>query len=105
VPKGFDLQAFIDTGRADFALGRDPVRLVARVHPEAAQSILERKLNETQRVTKEDDGWYRLEVTLRYTYAVQVWILGFAEGMEVVEPEPIRQVLARKLRDAAARYG
>jgi predicted DNA-binding transcriptional regulator YafY len=47
-----------------------------------------------------------MEVRATVTDSLQLrwWLLGFADGVEVVEPARLRDQLATKLRQAAARY-
>ena len=103
VPPGFDLEAYAGTGRHAFRLG-DDIRLRALVNADAIASLQEAGLSDDQRLEQQPDGRYLLEATVAHTYALRVWILGFAEGVEVLAPKELRDEVARKLRAAAARY-
>jgi hypothetical protein len=103
VPAGFDLKAFAASDEYEYRLG-DDIRLLALVNADAVVSLEERKLVEGQMLTPSADGRFLLDATVPYTYALQVWLLGFAEGIEVLEPKALRDEIARKLTAAAARY-
>jgi predicted DNA-binding transcriptional regulator YafY len=100
----FDLAAYHATSSPAYRLG-DDVWLRALVAPDAVTSLEEGGLGTDQRLTRQPDGRVLLEATVAHTYALQVWLLGFAEAIEVLEPQTLRDELARKLRAAAARYG
>jgi predicted DNA-binding transcriptional regulator YafY len=74
------------------------------VNADAVIAIKEGALGRDRKLTVQRDGRYLVEATVVHTYALRVWILGFAEGMEVLEPTELRDEIARKLTEAAARY-
>ena len=103
VPAGFDLAKYAATGRHAFQLGED-IHLRALVNPDAIAALEEGGISDDQRLTLQPDGRYLLEATVAHTYALRVWILGFAEGIEVLAPADLRAEIARKLSEGAARY-
>lgn len=104
VPPGFDLDQFVRAGRPFVQQSAAPIGFKARVTPEAAVSFEARRLAADQRVTPDGDR-VLLEATVWDSFALRVWILGFAEGLEVLEPANVRAEIADKLRRAAAQYG
>lgn len=103
MPRDFGLAAFAASGRYAFRLG-EPITLRALVNADAVAPLEEAGVSDDQRLTRQRDGRFLLEATVAHTYALRVWILGFAEGMEVLAPTELRDEIARKLTEAAARY-
>jgi len=103
-PKGFDLAAYIAAGNLGF--GKDTqIDLVLRFTREAGEHLWETPLCPDQQITELADG--RLEVRATVTDSLQIrwWLLGFADGVEVMAPRALRKELAERLRLAARRYG
>lgn len=90
IPEDFDLTEYIRQGAFGFEGGGN-VRLEARFTTPAADHLLETPLSLDQQITPDQPGWVRLQATLADTAQLRWWLLGFADQVEVLEPEALRQ--------------
>ena len=102
-PPGFDLDAYIASGRMGFGDGRI-IRLEMLLHADAARHLTETPLSEDQRLTATPDGRVRVNATVPETEQLRWWILGFGEKAEVIKPIRLRKVMAETSQALAARY-
>ena len=102
-PKGFDLAAYVAEGHFGFS-STNKISVVLRFTREAGEHLLDTPLAADQKVLELSDD--RLEVHAEVTDNLQFrwWLLGFADGVEVIEPKALRKELAEKLRCAAIQY-
>lgn len=103
-PKGFNLARYVEEGFTAVKLSPEPVRLVARFHPEAAPSVVETPLHESQTHEVEDDGWVRVEATVADTRVLRGWLLSFGHTVEVLSPPQLREGVHDALQEALALY-
>lgn len=76
-----------------------------RFSPRQAPYIRTKPLHHSQReLAKDADGWSVFELRLIPNYELESLLLSFGERMEVLAPASLREKLARRLREAAARY-
>lgn len=80
------------------AIGSPPVRVVALVTP----GVL-RRLGDVS-VRPDSDGRLRVTMTVPGGPALERWVLGFGDGMEVIEPASLREDLRELTERAATRY-
>ncbi len=101
--KGFDLARYVAAGNLGFG-AEAPLDLVLRFTPEAGEHLWDTPLTTNQQITQLPDG--RLEVTASVADTLQLrwWLLGFADGVEVVSPPALREELHHRLRSALALY-
>ena len=94
-PEGFDLDQYIQQGAFGWQLGRgNPLRLVAKFSKAAALSITERLLEENQQTTENADGSITLTASVADTRELRVWLLGFGDQAETLEPATLRDEMA-----------
>jgi predicted DNA-binding transcriptional regulator YafY len=104
-PTGFSLDRYIEEGNASFVLGKGPVKLVLRVHPSAASTLLDTPLSEGQTTKKDKDGWLRVKVTVPAdTRVLRSFLLGFGSTLEVVAPKRLRAELRAEVKKMSALY-
>ena len=91
-PKDFNLDGYIgEQQEFSYPTGAGEIRLKARFQAGAALHLRERRLAQDQRITEESDGWVRVEATVLDTAELRWWLLGFGDGVEVLEPQDLRQ--------------
>lgn len=101
-PDGFDLDAYIRQGGANFGAGEE-IRLRLRVDARLAAHLAEAPLAEDMRMTADGDG-FLVEATLPDTWQLRWWILSQAEQAEVLAPAILREHLRERLQAALAQY-
>lgn len=103
---GFDLQALIDRGDADFGTGElIDLELLARSY--VAELLRECPLSEPQRIEDEPDGdEFKVRIFARVPSSGQLlrWLLGCGDNVEVVKPADLRHVVAVQAAKVAALY-
>ncbi len=103
-PEGFNLDAAIASGLADFANQGEPIQLVLRCTEGVAAFLAETPLAADQTLTPEADGWVRLTATVNDTRQLQWWLLGQGDGVEVCSPMGLQEEIKTALFDAANLY-
>jgi len=104
-PKGFDLDAYVQSGALGFRKG-DPIRLELRIDPRLAVSLAESRLSKDQTIVPDDGdgGWSRLVATVADTVVLRTWLRGHGPLVEVIAPKTLRREIAREAKAAAALY-
>jgi predicted DNA-binding transcriptional regulator YafY len=72
--------------------------------PLVADNVAEVRWHKTQRVEKRADGSLEFRATVDGLNEISWWILGYGDQAEVLEPRPLRQILAKRARALAAVY-
>lgn len=103
-PNGFDIDAFIASGRADFGTA-EPIKLRASITNELAQYLAETPLAKDQKIsaTNNPDQW-TLTATVPDTWQLEMWILSQAEHMRVLAPKDLKTLIHNRLKMALERY-
>ena len=105
VPKGFDLDAWLDGGNLGYLVDEKPLSLVLRFHKDAAVTVLETPLCADQKLREEPDGWTRVEARVPDTRVLRAWLRSFGPLVEVVAPKALRAEFAAAAEELALRYG
>lgn len=103
---GFDLQAEIDRGAADFSDG-ELIDLELRARGYVVELLRDCPLADGQRVEVEPKGsQFEARITARLPASGQLlrWLLGCGDNVEVVSPSDLRHVVAVQSAKAAALY-
>lgn len=103
VPAEFNLDVFINDGRAQFGQG-DQIRLEARIQPWLAHILGETRLSHDQRISSLDDGTHLLTATVNDSWQLHWWILSLGAGLEVLAPEDLRRSIRKQLKQAFRQY-
>ena len=106
VPKGFDLQKYIDGGALGFT--QEPGKMLALkllFSAEAAAHLRESPLSAKQKLTNQPGGRVLIEAMVADTQQLRWWLLGFGENVEVVGPKELREEIAEKIRRQGMLYG
>ena len=94
-PAGFDLDHYIQQGAFGWQVGQgSPLRLIAKFSKAAALTVTERLLEENQQTTENADGSVTLTATVADTRELRVWLLGFGDQTEILEPATLREEIA-----------
>lgn len=101
-PLGFTLKQFIDDGGMGFGTA-EPIKLVARISPMLARELSETKLSNAQKI-REDNDWFIIEAAVKQTWQLEWWLLSKIGDLVVIEPEPLRKDIAKKLEEAYKSY-
>jgi predicted DNA-binding transcriptional regulator YafY len=101
IPPGFSLKQHLQTQAFDFPLHDETMRLVALFDSDRIAHLHETPLSEDQTLEPYDTEREKLTATAKDTLELRWWLLGFGEGVEIVEPVELRQEFA----ETAARLG
>lgn len=101
-PDGFDLDAYIRQGGANFGGGTE-IELRLRVDAKLAAFLAEAPLAENMRLRPDGDR-HLVEATLPDTWQLRWWILSQAEQAEVLEPPSLREEIRLRLASALGNY-
>lgn len=102
-PDGFDLDAYIRQGGANFGAG-EVISLRLRVDARLAAHLAEAPLAEGMRMTPEGDH-HVVEANLPDTWQLRWWILSQAEQAEVLAPAALRDDIRARLQATLRLYG
>lgn len=103
---GFDMQAMIDRGAADFASG-DLIELRLRVRGYVADLLRDCPLAGNQRIDDEplgSDFDAELQARLPSTGQLLRWLLGCGDNVEVLAPPDLREAVKAQSRKMVALY-
>ncbi len=103
IPPDFNLDAFINDGRAQFGQGGQ-IRLVARIQPWLAHILRETRLSNDQLISNHQDGTLLLTATVNDCWQLHWWILSLGAGLEVLAPEDLRRSIRKQLKQAFRQY-
>jgi predicted DNA-binding transcriptional regulator YafY len=100
---GFDLDVYIASGQFGVIAGA-PIALRAVFSRVAGEHLYETPLSADQVLTADEDGSLHLAATVPNTRALVWWLLGFGDGVEVLEPAALREEMAATVGRMAAVY-
>ncbi len=104
-PDDYDINS-VEAQRSLISLeSEEPVRLVLRLHGDNLyRRLRENPLNEGQQLLPDTHGTWRLETSMLLSQGLELWLLGQAADLEVLEPSGLREKIADKARRMAALY-
>lgn len=104
-PRDFSLQAHIDAGGMGFSdKGTvEKIKLKAWFSKPLGNRLAQTRLSEDQTIRDTEDG-VELTATVIDNWTLRWWILSKTGDIVVLEPEDLREYIAKQLRDGAARY-
>lgn len=103
---GFNLQALINRGQADFSDG-ELIRLEMRARSYVVELLRDCPLADDQRIEDEpDDSPFEVRISAQVPASGQLlrWLLGCGDNIEVVGPDNWRHILAAQAAKMAALY-
>jgi len=104
VPRGFSVARHL---RNAWHLIPEPGpdhEVLVRFSPMVAQNVAEVLWHKTQRVTPNSDGTLDFRATVSGLGEISWWILGYGAEAEVLAPPELRQRVAQRAAEMAARY-
>ncbi len=102
-PSGFNVDNYIKEGHTEFLLG-DYIDLELIIDEEVAIHLRESRLSENQQMIALENGQSTFQAYVQNTGQLRWWLLGFAEQIEVIKPEELREEFRRKTRAMVAKY-
>jgi len=102
VPESFDFDRYI--GSSFGVIADQAVRVRILFDAGWANYVEERNWHDSQVFKKAPDGRIELCMDVGSTPDLRSWVLSFGSGAEVLEPEGLRDEVARELEKARARY-
>ena len=103
VPTGFSIDEVIDGGKFGFGSG-ELIALVAHFYGGAGDHLFETPLARGQTLTALEKGTLRLVATVPDTAQLGWWLLGFGDGVEVIEPKALRDRMVSNIDKMQKRY-
>lgn len=82
----------------------DPIEITLKFSPTTAPYVRTRPIHSTQILLDSDPSGATFSVTVRPTYEVLEWILGFGGEVEVISPTSYRKKIKDSLMAAAKKY-
>jgi predicted DNA-binding transcriptional regulator YafY len=98
----FDFDAY--TGSSFGVVSEPATRVRILFEPRWATYVSEHTWHESQQLEPRPDGRLQLTMQVGGTAELVSWVLSFGDGAEVLEPEPLRDEVARTLDAALSRY-
>ena len=90
-PPGFNLQRHLHEERAfEMPVQEELIQLVALFEAGQIGHLHETRLSEDQTIELQDDEREKLSATVKDSMELRWWLLGFADGVEVLEPVALR---------------
>jgi proteasome accessory factor B len=102
-PPDFDLESHL-SGSFGIYHGEGDIAVTIRFMHAVARYVLERKWHPSQKLTKQRDGTLLAEFRLSCTEEIKGWVLSFGGKAIVLEPEELRDEIAREVRALFAAY-
>lgn len=103
-PEGFDLDKFINSGRANFANQGEPIQLTILCTEWVANMLSETPLAIDQNMMQEPDGRTRVTAIVNDTWQLRWWLLGQGAGLEVCAPAELRSEMKSALKATVRLY-
>jgi predicted DNA-binding transcriptional regulator YafY len=94
VPRGFSIERYLGNAWHLIPDGPD-VDVVVRFSPMVARNVAEVVWHRTQRIHWNEDGSLNFRVRVAGIQEISWWILGYGDQAEVLEPEPLRHLMAQ----------
>lgn len=104
-PMGFELKSYIERGAFQYLIENKPIILKALFDSSIAGHLYESKLSSEQKLSEQKDGRVLLEAKVMYGSALKWWLLGFGDGVEVLEPEMLRKEFKQIAKNLSDKYG
>lgn len=102
-PKGFNLSQYISQGAFGFE-ENGLIKLVVLFTESAAEHLWETPLSIDQQITPDQSGWVRLQANVPDTAQLRWWLMGFGEGVNVLEPISLRVEFANMAQSLGEIY-
>lgn len=91
IPTDFSLKRYLDKGEFSYPTGEGKIRLKALFAREEAVYLFETRFPGELTLEETQDDMVLLEAEIEDSYQLRRWLLGFGDGVEVLEPESLRK--------------
>jgi predicted DNA-binding transcriptional regulator YafY len=88
----------------DIIADQDPTAVTLRFSPAVSSRVREARWHPTETVEEQPDGSLLWRATVAGEIEIRIWILGWGDDVEVLEPASLRDEVAARLARAADRY-
>jgi len=89
--EGFNLDDYLAAGSFEYVEKENgTIKLKALFFDGTGQHLLETPLNEDQKTLVLGDGQLQVEATVKDSAQIRWWLMGFGDGVEVLEPQNLR---------------
>lgn len=103
IPADFSIDEVIETGKFGFCT-KGIITLEAILYKGESDILFETPLSRDQTLTEQEDGTVKLVATVPHTLQLEWWLLGLGDGVEVLQPEALREQMASTIDKMQARY-
>ena len=103
VPTGFTIDEVINDGKFGFCT-KGEITLEAIFYHGAGDHLFETPIARNQTLTELENGTVKLVAMVPNTLQLGWWILGLGDGVEVIQPEALRNQIASTIDKMQARY-
>lgn len=102
-PAHFSLDEQIERGEWAFGSGKK-IKLVAIFHADHGEHLYETPLSKDQKIDALPDGRLRITATVADTPQLVWWLLGFGNGVEVINPKAVRSSMSKNANGMVKAY-
>lgn len=92
ITSGEDVEEWLDSAWL-IEPGEQRCKVCVRFSPKVADEVARMRWHPRQRLTRDDSGALRFEVTIRGIEEIACWILGYGADAEVLEPAELRELM------------
>ncbi len=103
IPRSFSIRRYLRNAWHLIPDGPD-TDVVVRFSPLVARNVGEIVWHHTQRLTWNEDGSLDFQVRVSGIYEISWWILGYGDQAEVLDPEPLRELIAQRAERMLEQY-
>jgi len=104
-PDGFTLNDYLAKGEFKYPTGEGKLHLKALFDKEDAIYLFETRFPGEQRLEETEGERVLLEAEVEDSYQLRRWLLSFGDGVEVLEPENLRNDFKQMARNLRSIYG
>lgn len=104
MPAGFTLKSYLDKGEFRYPTGEGTIWLKALFDKEEAVYLFETRFPGELKLEETEDGMVLLQADVEDSYHLRRWLMGFGGGVEVLEPEELRNDFREMARNSRRMY-
>jgi hypothetical protein len=106
VPADFNLKEYVSSGNTGLLYGENPINFEGVFSGYAAEIILETPISENQQTSPylESKDKVLVKATLNMNYDFEIWLLGLANHVKVLQPISLQNLMREKINLAAKLY-
>ena len=102
-PPNFNIDDAIIQGRFGFGDG-DMIQLKARFAQDSGEHLYETPLSQDQKIEELPNSYLLITATVADTPQLSWWLLGFGDGVEILQPTSLREAFAKMSKSLHAIY-